>query len=295
MPKRNGYEIEPGARWLFVGSRREFPEGPEEVEVVDLQRGEVRVRFVGGRLEGKSEWHWPARLYAPVERVEEVLKQEEHYRRVRTRELPEVERRAVVLVGSTWSDGLLSGDYWAGSDPHRVTELLGVALEEVAGPGMGDPSQHEPGKWHLFGTHQRQLAHRLCQRHPGVVHDHATLDVARDLARLASRQNYRGQWYLDLPSDEDHPTVEFYRRPYLVICSWCRVAPDCDRLDVLEDQRREIKWLFGELLTALDRLGEQSPAARGAASRRLREHYRVTDKAPIDRWPGLPPFGKGDR
>ena len=223
MPKRNGYEIEPGARWLFVGPARDFP-GPEEVEIVELRRGEVRVQFVAGRLAGRSEWHWPARLYAPLEHVEEVRREEQHYRYVRTRELPDVERRAVSLVGSTWGGSLLSGDYWAGSDLEGVAELLGVPLTEAAGPGTGDPSQHEPGKWHLYGTHQRQLAHRLCQRYPGVIRDHATLNVARDFARLACRQNYRGKWYLDLPTDEDHPVVEWHRQPYLVVCSWCHVV-----------------------------------------------------------------------
>jgi hypothetical protein len=263
MPKRNGYEVEPGARWLFVGSRRNFPEGPEEVEVVDLQRGEVRVRFVEGRLAGKSEWHRPARLYAPVEHVEEVRRDEEHYWHVRTRELPDVERRAVSLVGGTWSGHLLSGDYWAGSDPERVSELLGVALEEIARPGMGVPSQHEPGQWHLFGTHQRHLARRLCQRYPHVVHDHATLNVARDFTRLAYRQNYRGKWYLDLPRDEDHPMVEWHRQPYLVVCSWCHV---------------------GEPVRA--------PRQARAALAQMLKQYRATGKVPVNQWSGLPQSGK---
>jgi hypothetical protein len=46
MGRRNGYEILPGDRWLFLGPKREFPDGPEEVEVEAIQRGEVRLRFV---------------------------------------------------------------------------------------------------------------------------------------------------------------------------------------------------------------------------------------------------------
>jgi hypothetical protein len=262
MPRRNGYEIEAGARWLFVGPARDFP-GPEEVEVVDLQRGEVRVRFVDGRLEGKSEWHRPARLYAPIERVEEVRQEEEHYRLVRAGELPDVERRAVSLVGSAWGAYLLSGDYWAGSDAEGVAELLGVAFDDVAGPGMGDSSHHEPGKWHLYGTHQRQLARQLCQQYPATVHDHATLELARDFARLAYRQNYRGKWYLDLPGDEDHPIVEWHRQPYLVVCSWCHV---------------------GELV--------RTPRHARAALSQMLEQYGVTENAQTPgRWP---PPGKGE-
>lgn len=94
MTDRNGYEIEPGAHWLFVGSTSDFPEGPEEVEIVDLQRDEVSVRFLEGRLAGKSEWHPPARLYAPIEHVEDVRREE-----TRTR----------------WSS--ISGSHWSGLPP----------------------------------------------------------------------------------------------------------------------------------------------------------------------------------
>ena len=62
MTKRNGYELAPGDHWLFIESKRDFPDGPEDVEITDFRRGEVRIRFLEGALQGKLEWHKPGKV-----------------------------------------------------------------------------------------------------------------------------------------------------------------------------------------------------------------------------------------
>jgi hypothetical protein len=292
MTKRNGYEIVPGERWLFVGPKRQFPEGPEEVEVEDIQRGKVRIRFVAGRLVGKREWHRPSLLYAPIEYVKAVRDREEHDRKINAEELSRAEEHAVFTVAETFDrdDPPLSGSWKFDLDPQRLVDLLQISVNEITAVPLARRSDM-PGRWHLPGTHQRLLARRLCQGFPELVHDYATVELDRGLKRrLRQRETIRGSTYAEI--DLEEPLTSAYREPYLIVCSWCQVQPSCDRLDVLENQRTEIRWLFNELLNTIQRLGRYSPQSRDAATRKLRDHYDFTENVPIGQWPGLPTLEK---
>jgi hypothetical protein len=294
MTKRNGYEITPGDRWLFVGPKRQFPEGPEEVEIEDIQRGEVKIRFLVGRLVGKREWHRPSLLYAPIEHVKALRDREEHDRKINAEELSHAEEHAVFTVAETFDrdDPPLSGSWKFDLDPQRLVDLLHMSVRKITAVPLARRSEM-PGRWHLPGTHQRLLARRLCEGFPELVHDYATLELDQHLRRrLRQRDSIRGSTYAEI--DLEEPLISVYREPYLIVCSWCHVRPDCDRLDVLENQRIEIRWLFNELVNTIEKLGRYSPQARTAATRTLRDHYDFTKDIPIGHWPGVPPRRKSE-
>lgn len=272
MVKRQGYELVIGDRWLFVGPKHEFPDGPEVVEIADLQRGEVRIQFLEGRLAGKLEWHSPGRLFAPIGEVENVRQHLHHEQLVAEAALSEVEEWAVLTAGSAFGEELLPGKWKWGSNAERVAALLDVPLHEVVSVPLAQPLGD--GTWRLPGRHQLYLARKLSERYPGLVHDYATTDVDRLLRNWDVRE---------------HEPPPVYRAAHLLVCSWCHVAPDCDRLEVLQRQRAEIEWLFSELRRAVERLGDISPQTRGAALRRIRDHYHLDKNDRISpSWPGLP-------
>jgi hypothetical protein len=259
LTKRNGYELEPGTRWLFIGNKHDFPDGPEEVEIKDIQRGEVRVQFVDGRLAGKLEWHRPSKLSAPIDHVGDVEKRLRHEREIADAALSEAEDWAVLTVGWAFGDEILHGTWRFGSDCARVADLLDTTLDVIASVPLAEPD--EGGRWHLPGRHAMYLARRLCERYPELVHDHAAVDLDRIVTNWGATV------------DSDPPS--FYQNAYLLICSWCRVDPDCDRLSVLRRQRAEIQWLYRELMRTVDQLGEHSTRSRTAAVGRIKEHYHL--------------------
>lgn len=272
MTKRNGYELVPGARWLFVGSRRDFPEGPVDVEIRDLRRGEVRVKFLEGALEGKLEWHKPGKLFAPLGEVDKVRQRLEREQLIADAALSEAEAWAVLTVGSAFGAEILSGNWRYGSDADRIAELLEVPLEDVVSVPLAERA--EDGQWHLPGRHALYLARRLCERYPTLVHDYAAVDLDSRLVRTDT---------------EGSETPAFHRGGYLLICSWCHVAPDCSYLENLQRQRKEIEWLYATLREAVGRLGRSSPQAKYAVLQNIRQHYQLDrDQEMESSWPGVP-------
>jgi hypothetical protein len=180
----------------------------------------------------------------------------------------------VLIVGSAFGEEILSGEWRFVSDASRVAELLDLPLQDVVSVPLAEVG--DDGQWHLPGRHALYLARKLCERYPTLIHDYAAVTLDRQLASWDSGPN----------------GLEFYRGAYLLICSWCHIAPDCDYLESLQRQRKEIEWLYGALQDALGRLSHPSPQGRYVVLQRVRDHYHLghSDEMPSG-WPGLPPSG----
>jgi hypothetical protein len=277
MSKRKGFDLVIGDRWLFVGPKNKYPE-PEEVELVNEgQAGQIRVKFVAGNLAGAMRWVGRQFLYAPVNKVDDVYAAEEVDRLIAEQACTRIEEHAISTVSTALAgeDDLL--DCFRANtccDANRLAELLDMPVKEITGVHLAKRNL-QTGLWFLPGQHQLYLARRLAAKYPTVVHDCAITDYDR----------YAKRWHLDMES----PIPTYYTAAYLLVCSWCHIAPDCNRLSLARGQEEEIAFLWSELIETIDKLAKHSPQSAGATRIGIRNRYGWPKRWPLTpEWPGLP-------
>jgi hypothetical protein len=272
--KRNGCELVVGDHWLLCGPRRDFDQ-PHEVEIVDIdRRREARIRFVDGRLEGRTQWCPVAWLFAPMDQVDKVQTRLEFEAAVDDQAISEAERWAVLDVASAFGQEFLTGWYGDCCDVDRVAELLDCPVGDITGVPLAEVCNDDRRRWHLPGRHQLHLARRLAAKYPVVVHEYGRADLRA--SQLAYSQR-----------DYDLPAV--HRAAYLLVCSWCHVEPNCDLFDRVEQYRTEAGWLYEQLCQVLKKLKDYSPQAASYQTREVRKHYGWLDRQWLEpQWSGLP-------